>query len=323
MSQAVDALESVRDQAAAVARRANHVRIVAEKVPPYAQLLAVDNIGSPLLDPGSHYLGHGDATLAFIVTLDTINFGSGYFPHLRKRAGKSGYFTVATALTEHFQRHGPWDAQGLVSLTPQRCAQVFEQDLHNPPVAELMTLFARALNALGRFLEERHQGSFRQLVDRAQRKAARLVTELIAMPLFEDVAQYKGMLVPFFKRAQIMAADLSLAFGGRGAGAFDDLHRLTMFADNLVPHVLRCDGILEYDTSLARAVDAGELLPAGSPEEVEIRACAVHAVELLCAELRRRERLVSAMQLDYLLWNRGQGKKYKERPRHRTRTPFY
>jgi hypothetical protein len=30
------------------------------------------------------------------------------------------------------------------------------------------------------------------------------------------------------------------------------------------------------------------------------------------------------MQLDYLLWNRGQGQYYKQtKPRHRTRTVFY
>ena len=39
----------------------------------------------------------------------------------------------------------------------------------------------------------------------------------------------------FYKRAQIVASDLALA----GVAEFDDLDRLTIFADNLVPHVLR------------------------------------------------------------------------------------
>ncbi len=318
-----DALERVREQAAEVADNAARVTVVRERIQSYGAQLAGDSFASPALDPDSHYLGEGEGTLAFIVTLDAINFGSGYFPHLRKRAGKSGYFTVATALTEHFRRHGPWDAQGLLALNPERCAQVFGQDLGHPPLAELMTLFSRALNDLGRFLEERHRGSFRRLVEHAQGRATVLVSELARMPLFNDVARYNGVEVPFFKRAQLTSADLSLAFGGRGVGAFDDLHRLTIFADNLVPHVLRCDGILEYDPALAHAVDAGELIPAGSPEEVEIRACAVHAVELVVDELRQQGRRATAMHLDYLLWNRGQGKEYKARPRHRTRTPFY
>ena len=52
------------------------------------------------------------------------------------------------------------------------------------------------------------------------------------MPFFDDVG--------FWKRAQIVPNDLALA----GVAEFDDLDRLTIFADNLVPHVLRVDGVL-------------------------------------------------------------------------------
>ena len=130
--------------------------------------------------------------------------------------------------------------------------------------------------------------------------------------------------MPFYKRAQLTAADLALAFDGQGWGRFSDLRRLTIFADNLVPHVLRLDGVLLYDPELARRIDAEELVAAGSAEEIEIRAGALHAVELLVAELRRRGNDATAMGLDYLLWNRGQQPAYKRaKPRHRTRTVFY
>ncbi len=92
--------------------------------------------------------------------------------------------------------------------------------------------------------------------------------------------------MPFYKRAQLAAADLALALDGAGPGAFDDLDRLTIFADNLVPHVLRVDGVLRYDDTLAARVAAGELLLPGEPSEVEIQAAAVHAVELLVAACR-------------------------------------
>src|SRR5260221_12526800 len=113
------------------------------------------------------------------------------------------------------------------------------------------------------------------------------------------------MRVPLYKRAQLMAADLSVALDGRGLGAFSDLDRLTIFADNLVPHVLRVDGVLEYDAELAERIDREELIAAGSAQEVEIRACALHAVELMKVALLRAGRSITAMQLDYILWNRG------------------
>ncbi len=186
-----------------------------------------------------------------------------------------------------------------------------------------MQLFARALSDLGRFLLARCSGDFGVLVAAAGGRPERLVELLCEMPLYRDVARYEELEVPFYKRAQITVSDLAIAFGGRGPGAFRELSRLTLFADNLVPHVLRCEGVLALDPALAGRIDAGELLPPGSPEEVELRACAVHAVEVLVAELRSRERVTTARELDQVLWSRGQRREYKARPRHRTRCVYY
>jgi hypothetical protein len=49
--------------------------------------------------------------------------------------------------------------------------------------------------------------------------------------LHRDQAVYRGRQVFLYKRAQIFAGDLYGAYGGRGLGAFDDIHRITMFAD--------------------------------------------------------------------------------------------
>jgi len=144
------------------------------------------------------------------------------------------------------------------------------------------------------------------------------------MPYFDDVAIWNGRAVPFMKRAQLTAADLGLAFAYEGWGRFDDLAELTIFADNLVPHVLRIDGVLSYDRHLLARIAAGEPLKAGSPEEIEIRAAALHAVELLKQHLHQAGHTqITSMALDYLLWNRGQAARYKAAPRHRARGVFY
>jgi hypothetical protein len=316
--------DEIRRASAEVAAGARHVQIDLAGLPGYAAGLPLDASAKPLLDPAHHHLGAGADTVAFLVTLDAINFGSGYFPHLKKRPGLSGYFTVATALTEHFRAAGPLDAAALAGLRADDCAELLGQEMGKAPVAELMGLFARALNDLGRLLQERFGGSFTALVEAAGGSAEKLVALLAEMPCFHDVESWHGRAVPFYKRAQLTAADLALAFDGKGWGRFADLDRLTIFADNLLPHVLRLDGVLRYRPELAERIDREELIPAGSEEEVEIRACALHAVELMAAELRRQGHGTTAMQLDYLLWNRGQQPAYKQaKPRHRTRTVFY
>jgi Potential Queuosine, Q, salvage protein family len=254
----------------------------------------------PELDRERHYLdGPPDAVAAYMLTLDAINFGSGWFPTLRKRPGSSGYYTVAWALADRFRSAGPWTSAELRALDTAAVADVLGQDRGH----ELMSRYAQALRDLGDFLAGR--GAL-DLVEDGGGSAERLAASLAAgMPFFDD----RG----FYKRAQIVPNDLALA----GVAEFHDLDRLTIFADNLVPHVLRVDGVLRYHSQLAERIDRGELLPPGE-QESEIRACAVHACELIAARMG-----VPARVLDTWLWNRGQEPRYKARPRHRTRTVFY
>ena len=319
----INLIDNVRTTCRAVVEKADHVRINEDLIPSYAHSLPLQNAITPELDAHCHYLGHGEDTLAFFLTLNSINFGSGYFPHLQKRSGMSGYFTVASSLNDYFKDRGPLSARQLHDLTAEDCAKVFNQDLKNPPVKELMQLFSQALNDLGRCLLENFDGSFDDLVNAANASVNRLVELLTKMPYFNDIERYDNIKVAFYKRAQLSAADLALAFGGTGRGYFSDLDQLTIFADNLVPHVLRVDNILTYEKSLLERINAEELIPAGSKEEIEIRACAVHAVELIKQNLQQADHHITSSGLDYLLWNRGQQPYYKAKPRHRTRTVFY
>jgi len=290
--------DDVRVGCAQLAERATSVRIDLEA------LGTIEPGPPPALDPDRHFLeGSVQDVATYVLVLDTINFGSGWWPTLRKRqaAGRpmSGYFTVASGLTDRFRAHGPWSTAELRALRADEVADVLGQ----PRDHELMALFAQALRQLGEFLGER---SALDLVAKAGGSAVHLA-ELLAggMALYDD----RG----FYKRAQIVPSDLALA----GVARFTDLHRLTIFADNLVPHVLRVDGVLRYDERLGRHIDAGRLLRPGAQER-EIRAGAVHACRLVAERLGVDEQTV-----DHWLWNRGRQPRYKAIPRHRCRTVFY
>ena len=302
---------------------ARWVRIVPEALVTLARDLAEARPPDPHLDPAHDATADSDTRLAYVLILDAINFGSGYFPYLSKRPGLSGYFTVASRLRERFQARGPWNATDLSALTARDCAECLGQDLGIPEVAELMDLYARALNDLGGFLTERYGGRFEGPVIEAGKSAGRLVEILAVMPFYRDVSRIEGIEVPFYKRAQLTAADLAVAFAGRGYGDFTDLRELTSFADNLVPHVLRRSGALIYAPDLAKRIDAEERIGSGSAEEVEIRAAAVHAVELCVESLRKAGVSMTAHRLDYILWSRGQTPAIKAHPRHRTRSVYY
>lgn len=316
-------LEQVRQGCRRVAEEATRVHLDEGRLAAYASSLPAGRLTSPEMSAEHHFLGAGEATVAFFLVLDSVNFGSGYFPWLKKRTGLSGYFSVAACLREHFLHRGPPSVADLTHLEVADCLRIFHQDAANPVSLELMGLFTRALNDLGRFVLERFEGRFGAVVEETGGSAERLVALLREMPFFNDVSRWRGVGVPLLKRAQLTAADLHFAFAGEGPGRFADIDQLTIFADNLVPHVLRRDGILRFERELAERINRGELIPTGSEEEVEIRACAVHAGELLVAELRSRVPGVNAMLLDNFLWHRGQQPEYRQSPRHLTRTVFY
>jgi hypothetical protein len=287
-------LDQVRSSCRAIAESARYVSIDLDAARPPAEA------DPPALDPEAHYLeGTRDDVASYLLALDAINFGSGWFPTLRKRPGRSGYFTVAGALADRFRAAGPWSNAELRRLEARELAAVLGQEPGHP----LMRLYAEALRDLGRFVGRR---TSLDLVDQAGGSAERLAALLArGMRFFDD----RG----FYKRAQIVPSDLALA----GLASFDDLDRLTIFADNLVPHVLRVDGVLRYDPALAAHIDAERLLPPGDAER-EIRACALHACERLSERAGITPRL-----LDIRLWNRGQAPEYKRVARHRTRSVYY
>jgi hypothetical protein len=197
-------------------------------------------------------------------------------------------------------RGAPWTATELRAVDALEVARVLGQD----PRHDLMGLYAEALNQLGTWLGDR---TAPEVIDEADGSAERMARALATgMPFFDD----RG----FYKRAQITANDLVLA----GVASFADVDRLTAFADNLLPHVLRLDGVLVYSDELAAEIDAGRPLLAGGEFERELRGCAVHACEALAARLEVPPRL-----LDNWLWNRGQHPPYSERPAHLTRTVYY
>jgi Queuosine salvage protein len=276
--------DDVRRHCAAIAARARHVRIdPAAEVPPG---------GTAGLDAGLHFLeGPPEDVARYVLILDAVNFGSGWFAEL-----DTGTDALTARLTAHARAEGPWRPSRLRRLSAAEVGDVLALD----PAHALTGLYAQALNQLGAWLGDGPLALGGSAEAFAQR--------LIAMPFFADAG--------FYKRAQIAAYDLYLA----GVADYPDVHRLTIFADNLVPHVLRHFGVLRYSEELAARIDAGVELAQGSAEEVEIRGCAVHAGEALAARFG-----VPAATLDNWLWNTGAelAPAHPDRRAHVTRTVYY
>jgi len=320
-------LQTVRTTCARVAATSDLVHINIATIPSFASLIPVtearaaaeaDRLETTNPGPDSWDIERRAAlTLAGVA----VNFTSGWHDIMPKRPGQSGATSTVTRLRDYESATGILTPERLMQFNTTDASQVFETPMDGGALETLLELLAATLNELGEMAAA--HGSFVKMINAASGSAERLATLLSELPSFNDIASHRGEPVAFHKRSQLAAASIQREFSGAEPGAFTDMGKLTIFADNLVPHVLRIDGVLSYSPDLLDRIDAASLLTHGAPDEVEIRACGVHATELIIEHLRAIGTPMNAADLDHWLWTRGAAANYKTEPRHRCRNPYY
>ncbi|MDE1152190.1 MAG: queuosine salvage family protein [Micavibrio sp.] len=318
--------DAVREQAAWVMAQAENVAINAENIPDYVARLLAQYPLVTTLDPEHHFLSQAEpaATVAYVLALDSVNFGSGYFGIAQAAGVSLEYTVVAGALKKAFAENRLNTPEKWAEVTAIDCHDVFAIPMSAAPQLDaLMALFANHLQVTGLQMLNRYSGDVMQLLAAAGNSAEALVELVADWPTFRDVAIYRGQEVPFYKRAQILAADMQLALQGKPPAAFTDMDRLTCFADNMVPHVLRHDGIVTYSDDVLHRIEAGIEIPRGSEEETEIRAAGVHGIELMRKAAEDAGHAVTAVNLDHIIWNRGYESGIYAKPTHKTKSVWY
>lgn len=117
--------------------------------------------------------------------------------------------------------------------------------------------------------------------------------------------------------------------------------QLTMFADYRVPQILHSLRIITYPLALLSLLEAGTMLPNGSPEEMSLRVASILAVERIRQAIvnsigdKPEAEGISSVLIDFWLWD--MAKKVERRevrlpgvdqdaelvPVHRTRSIWY
>ena len=310
-----------------VVEKSRLIRIDKQALARFSRKLLDREIQAPPWAPSYHFLDGSENTVFYLLVLDSLNFcfwpkpGKAKWEIEYKSERLSGYHAMAASLTKAVDSGIPiTNSAYLAGLSLSDLNRILGGKGH----LQLMESRLQILNKLGHVLIQEYDGKAHKLVEAAENSALNL-TRLLARKLssFRDVADYQGHRVFFYKRAQIFSADLYGAFNGKDWGMFTDIDNLTAFADYKLPQVLRHMGIMLYADILAQKVDQRIFLEAGSPEEIEIRANTIWAVELIRQELDRAGKALRAFEIDWILWNLGQHKAFKEKPYHRTVTIYY
>lgn len=205
-------------------------------------------------------------------------------------------------------------------ISKEKLAHILRGNTDIPLLEERWTI----LREIGLNMNAKFDGKARNLIIEAGGDAQKLLALIVQnFPSFLDVSPYKNEQVYFLKRAQLLVADIYQIFEGKGFGKLKNIDALTACADYKLPQILRKLGILEYTTALAEKIDAKTEIVHSSPEEVELRANTIWAVELIKQEVQKRSPQIMSFEVNDHLWLATQEKFPDDKPYHRTRTTAY
>ncbi|CAN7992103.1 unnamed protein product [Ixodes hexagonus] len=243
----------------------------------------------------------------------------------------TGYWSLCAAVNRAIQASIPLlDAEFCRNISRQQVEHIFRSCTAVP--FSLLDERHRILRECGQVLCTRYGGSFANCISKSDRSCQKLLSEVVTnVSSFRDEGIFNGVQVSFYKRAQILVADIWACFGGQGLGEFEDIETLTAFADYRVPQVLAHFGALRYSERLSTLLQSGAQLQNGDREEMEIRGATIHACELVCQELKRRSQAdpalgqVNSILVDFCLWDyrRKRASDLDCVPFHRVRSCYY
>jgi len=212
------------------------------------------------------------------------------------------------------------DAHYLANMSEKDLSDILRANVEIPLFEERLEI----VRSIGKVLLEKFEGSFSNVVKASGNNAMKLL-ELITKNFlsFDDRVSYKGKDVYFYKRAQLLVADIYYVFDGKGYGDLKNVDQLTACADYKLPQALRKLGIFEYDEALRQKIDDGVEIPKGSEEEIEIRANTLWTVEKIKNKLKERIPNIISIHINDHLWLAGVAIPVGDQPYHKTRTMAY
>lgn len=94
----------------------------------------------------------------------------------------------------------------------------------------------------------------------ANKSALKLLKIIVDdFPCFRDEVVYKGKFLSLYKRAQILIGDLWYFFDGKSWGEFEDIDKVTLYADYRIPQVLVYFGAMSYSDGLMKKLKNGKI----------------------------------------------------------------
>lgn len=248
-----------------------------------------------------------------------------------------------TAFLKTHIKNGDLSIQKILVMGYKDFVTLFSQVFTTDSADQLEERY-RILKELSEIVINDFNSSFKTLLIKTGMDAKNLLKLVVEKFVsFQDHCIYKGRQVFFYKRAQILVADVSealktlylykKALPAEDADFADtynfkdglsDISTLTCFADYRVPQVLHMIGLVEYSADLQSKLENKIVIANGSGEECEIRAAMIHSIEFLKEKYKEiyGSELIS-VEIDWIMWQYAEKNLKDTYPFHRTIGIYY
>ena len=330
-----------------------HVSINYDKIDGLAVKLAKEYSEGKIKLPewrGEIYPEDGKDALEFLFLINTINFAFTDFSTKEKfqttynRKIYSGALAMEACIKRALDNGMEMlDPRYLELLDRKSLRQIFTGNIEIPMLNERLKI----LNETGGFLRKNNK-SFNNLCkkskfktfadDYSDKKDKGIVERLVnEFPYFYDASFIGDTEIIFHKRAQLAPMIAYGRFNNESNDEKDkeffpmseeEIDKLTVAADYVLPKTLRALDILKYNKNLEQKIDNQIPIKHGSREEVEIRMATIYSSEILWAYSnfylsnipKQENKHINKGHIDSYLWFKG--KSLEGKP-HLCRTVAY
>jgi len=289
------------------------VETVEDKVKEIAPVIAKEKLELPKWDAPVFLEGNDRTLIDFAMVINSINFAFTEFknPHKKFEVNQPGFdfnWSGAFGMIYCIKRAVPkiLDAKYLANMDLKEAKKVFKgETIEIPMLKERLEIF----NELGTVLDEKYKGHFYNLIEDSNYHAFKdgngVVEKLVNdFPSYNDVSQYNGKEIKFYKRAQLAVGMLYARLQGTGLFDIKDIDDLTVYADYVLPVSLTMMGIMKKSEELENRIQNWKEIKKDSIEELELRAHTIYGADLLIKEVNKyRNKKINALQMDYQLWS--------------------
>lgn len=259
----------------------------------------------------------------FLFLINTINFSYWSDPNhpkwyfIYKNIKYTGSFALFAALKNALENGYPlFDHNYLKNLSEKDLSEILEKYQKIPMLDYRLNI----LRDIGQNFLNSYYQSFYQIYKSSNNSALDLINKIIKIfPSFNDSFLYKNNQYNFLKRAQLVTAMIH----GRNNQIFNDIDKLTVFADYRVPQTLRKLGLTDYSQEISNEIKENIYLPEGSAKELEIRISTIQACNILKDFLKQNNIKTNSLNIDYYMWKNSKSILEPDFDFHRTRNVFY